>query len=148
MIINPSGALLAAGITYGTAKIESTWAWRIPSILQALFSVICIAILPFIPESPRWLVYQGRHQEAREALAATHSNSNLSDTAVLVELKEITDTIEWEKNHGEKLSMLQTVKSKSSRKRLLLSTSVAVFSMLSGTSLSVAVSKTRDKLRK
>ncbi|KAJ9293513.1 hypothetical protein DTO271G3_7778 [Paecilomyces variotii] len=129
------GALLAAGITYGTANIESTWAWRIPSILQALFSIICIAILPFIPESPRWLVYQGRHQEAREALAATHSNGNISDPAVLLELKEITDTIEWEKNHGEKLSMIQTVKSKSSRKRLLLSTSVAVFSMLSGNNI-------------
>ena len=42
------GALIAAGITLGTAKWDSTWAWRAPSFFQAIFSVLCIIVLPFV----------------------------------------------------------------------------------------------------
>lgn len=42
------GALLAAGITLGTSQWESTWAWRAPSLLQGIFSALCILILPFM----------------------------------------------------------------------------------------------------
>lgn len=50
------GALIAAGITLGTGEWQSTWAWRAPSLFQGIFSGLCIIILPFVPESPRWLV--------------------------------------------------------------------------------------------
>lgn len=46
------GSLIAAGVTYGSQYILSTWAWRLPSILQVLPSVLCIVVLPFVPESP------------------------------------------------------------------------------------------------
>lgn len=46
--------------TYGTFKLPSTWAWRIPSALQALPSVLQIFLIWFVPESPRWLVSKGR----------------------------------------------------------------------------------------
>lgn len=126
------GALIAAGVTYGTAKLDSTWAWRAPSILQGLFSVICIIFLPFVPESPRWLVYQGRSQEALEALAAANSDGDTSHEQVLLQFSEITAALQWEKNQGEKLTLLETVKTPSNRKRMMLSISVAIFSMISG----------------
>lgn len=42
------GALIAAGITLGTGQWQSTWAWRAPSLFQGIFSLLCIAILPFV----------------------------------------------------------------------------------------------------
>lgn len=42
----------------------SDWAWRLPSLLQAAIPVIVLFVLFFLPESPRWLAYQGRHEEA------------------------------------------------------------------------------------
>ncbi|KAF3384074.1 Lactose permease [Talaromyces pinophilus] len=63
-----AGGLLASTITYGTQFIESTWDWRLPSILQCLPSALCVALLPFVPESPRWLVANGRHEEGLEIL--------------------------------------------------------------------------------
>ena len=54
------GSIIAAWTTFGTFKVESTWAWRIPSALQGLPSVIQIFFIWFAPESPRWLVYRGR----------------------------------------------------------------------------------------
>ncbi|GAW26840.1 putative major facilitator superfamily general substrate transporter [Rosellinia necatrix] len=42
------GALIAAGVTLGTGKWPSTWAWRLPSLIQAIFSVLCLILLPFV----------------------------------------------------------------------------------------------------
>jgi len=75
-----TGGLLSAGITFGTAKMASTWAWRLPSAMQGFFSVLCLVILPFIPESPRWLVHKGRHAEALESIALAYSNGDRDDT--------------------------------------------------------------------
>ena len=81
---NISGGLLSAGVTYGTAQITGSWAWRLPSAIQGLFSIISVLVLPFVPETPRWLVYHGRHAEAIASIAVTHSNGNCEDPVVLV----------------------------------------------------------------
>jgi MFS family permease len=59
------GAIVAAWTTYGTFRIMNTWAWRIPSILQALSSFIQILCFWWIVESPRWLVSKDRCDEAQ-----------------------------------------------------------------------------------
>jgi Sugar (and other) transporter len=127
------GGLLAAGISYATANYQSTWAWRAPSLVQGVFSVICVLIIPFVPESPRWLVFNGRMEEAGKVLALTHSDGNEADAVVLAQLNQIVETIEYEKNAGATLSMEQMVKTPSARKRVLLAISVAVFSTICGT---------------
>lgn len=47
------GSLLSSIINYGTQYIDSTWAWRLPSLLMTIPSVIALLLLPFVPESPR-----------------------------------------------------------------------------------------------
>ncbi|KAH7054637.1 MFS sugar transporter-like protein [Macrophomina phaseolina] len=128
------GGLIASGITYGTGMMESTWAWRLPSAVQGFFSILCIFILPFVPESPRWLVYQDRMDEALHALALTHSDGDQADPATLVEFKSICDTLKWEKESAN-MTIKDIVDSPSRRKRLMLTISVAVFSMLSGNNI-------------
>ncbi|RDW67628.1 MFS sugar transporter-like protein [Coleophoma cylindrospora] len=129
------GGLIASGITYGTAKMDSTWAWRLPSALQGIFTIITIILLPFIPESPRWLVYQDRHTEALEVLALTHANGDTANPIVLVQYKEIMDTIQFEKEAGKTLSFAQTVKTPSARKRMELMMSVAVTTSVTGNAI-------------
>lgn len=126
------GGLIAAGVTYGTAPMNSTWAWRIPSAIQGLFSVICIVILPFIPESPRWLAYRGHREDALAVVAQTYANGDLDSPIVLATYKEIIDTLEYEKNSEQTLSLLEVVKTPSARKRLILACSAAVFSTIAG----------------
>lgn len=115
--------------------MDSTWAWRIPSAIQGVFSIICIIILPFVPESPRWLAYQGRRDEALEVVALTHADGDATNPVVLVQYQEIIDTLEFEQSAGETLSVKEMVKTPGARRRMNLVLSVAVFSMLSGNNI-------------
>ncbi|PPQ81957.1 hypothetical protein CVT25_014686 [Psilocybe cyanescens] len=126
------GGLIAAGITFGTSNMNSTWAWRIPSAVQGVFSILCIIIIPFIPESPRWLIYQNRHEEALDVIAYMYADGDRENSLVAAQFKEIIDTINYEKSSGETLSMMQLVKTPSARKRVTLAISAAVFSTIAG----------------
>ncbi|KAF2733679.1 putative sugar transporter [Polyplosphaeria fusca] len=126
------GALIAAGITLGTGQWQSTWAWRAPSLFQAIFSIMCIIVLPFVPESPRWLVHEGYYEEARIAVAQTNANGDLSNPLVLTIYKEILDTLEWEKKDGRTMSPKEIIKTPSARKRLLIGSSAGPFSCIAG----------------
>lgn len=63
------GSLLSAIVNYGAQNIQSTWAWRLPSLLQIMPAVLALSLIPFIPESPRWLLVHGRDEEATEIIA-------------------------------------------------------------------------------
>ena len=112
--------------------MNSTWAWRIPSAVQAIFSILCLVILPFIPESPRWLAYKNRREDALAVVAQTYANGDAQNPIVLAAFKEIIDTIEYEKNVGETLSLVQMIKTPVARKRVALAVSAAVFSTIAG----------------
>lgn len=126
------GALIAAGITLGTGQWQSTWAWRAPSLFQGIFSVLCIVVLPFIPESPRWLAYQGLFEASREVCAQTNANGDPNDPVVLAVYKEIIDTLAWEKKEGKTLSPMEIVKTPAARKRFLIGMSPGPFSCIAG----------------
>lgn len=119
------GGLIAAAVTYGTSTIESTWAWRIPSLLQGVFAIVSIAVLPFIPESPRFLQSKGRTEEAIQALAILNSNGDINAATVVDQYEEIKLTLEWEKNQHV-LSLKHIVRQPSLRKRINLTISVAL----------------------
>jgi len=131
------GGLIAAGITYQTSKLSSTWSWRGPSMVQGILGVFCILIQPFIPESPRWLIRHNRHEEAKQVLAAAHTNGVVDDAIVLVQYREILDTIEYERAFATEHSsaFVQMLKTKGFRKRMLIIVTLSCVSMLSGNNI-------------
>lgn len=126
------GALLAAGITLGTGQWTSTWAWRAPSLFQGVFSLLCIVVLPFIPESPRWLAYQGDYDGARLVVAQANADGDTSDPVAITVYKEIVDTLAWEKKQGRTPSPTEIFKTPAARKRLLIGMSPGPFSCIAG----------------
>lgn len=64
-----TGIVVAFWITYGTRYIASDWAWRLPFLLQILPGIVLFTGIHFLPFSPRWLVTQGRNQEALTTLS-------------------------------------------------------------------------------
>ncbi|KAM0420159.1 hypothetical protein ACHAPD_003728 [Fusarium lateritium] len=118
------GSLMAAGITYGSQFIDSTWSWRVPSLLQLIPSICCILPLPFLPESPRWLVYQDRHEEARDILVKYHGDGDTRSPVVLIEYDEICQTLQYEKT-VQKTDFAALYKTRSNRWRLGVTAAVA-----------------------
>lgn len=93
----PLGALIAAWVTYGTFTLESSWAWRLPSLLQCTFSVVQAILVIFVPESPRWLIYKGQYEKAFGVLTKWHGYGDRNSRLARFEMAEITATLELEK---------------------------------------------------
>jgi sugar porter (SP) family MFS transporter len=64
------GLAIAAWINYGMSHTTGGVTFRFPLALSALWSILVIAMVPNMPESPRWLIKHDRVAEAREVLAA------------------------------------------------------------------------------
>ena len=113
--------------------MTTTWAWRIPSLIQAVPSLCCMVILLFIPESPRWLISRDRHEEALEILAITNAAGRTDDPVVLLQYREISDTLAWEK--ARELSVFQALAQPSNRRRLFITSTFSIIVMLPGTNI-------------
>ena len=105
------GMLITAGITisywinYGFAWIgESEVSWRFPLAFQIVFCLIIFGSILNLPESPRWLVMQGRDDEAQEVLEFLNDKPR-DDPAMQTEFAEVKATVE-EMNKGSFRSLL------------------------------------------
>ncbi|KAJ5561890.1 hypothetical protein N7535_003646 [Penicillium sp. DV-2018c] len=87
------GSIPAAAITYGCDNINSHYQWRIPLILQCFTCLIVISSVWFIPESPRWLIANGRDEEALAFLAKYHGNGDPNARLVRLEVEEMKEGI-------------------------------------------------------
>ncbi|KAK0756312.1 hypothetical protein N5P37_011227 [Trichoderma harzianum] len=126
------GALIIAVITLSTSSWESSWAWRLPSVAQGIFSVFSIGFLPFIPESPRWLAYRGHHEAAQLAVALVSSNGNIEDPASNVLYEQIVKGIELERSQKLNMTIWGIAKDPVARRRLLIGSSTGIFASTAG----------------
>ncbi|KAK0458058.1 hexose transporter [Desarmillaria tabescens] len=129
------GSIIAAWTTFGTFKIKNTWAWRIPSALQALPSVLQVALIWFIPESPRWLVSKGREEQALKVLAYYHADGNAEDPLVKHEFEEIRAAIELDRTVTANVGWKSLISTPGNRKRMRIIIAIAFFSQWSGNGL-------------
>lgn len=70
------------------------WAWRIPSLLQVIPSMVCLVFIWGVPESPRWLIAKGREEEAWEILVRYHAEGDRESEYVKTEYAEMVATIQ------------------------------------------------------
>ncbi|KAL4860390.1 hypothetical protein BDV12DRAFT_205123 [Aspergillus spectabilis] len=69
------GGLAAALVVYFCRHISSDWAWRAVVVAQISIPFASWVSLPFMPESPYWLVSRGRLEEAAASLRRLHGPS-------------------------------------------------------------------------
>ncbi|KAI1437078.1 general substrate transporter [Xylaria sp. CBS 124048] len=129
------GALMVAWIGWGTARIESNWAWRSITFLQILPSVVQILFIYWIPESPRYLMSQDRHHEALNILAKYHAGGRRHDVLVQFEYREIKETLKIEQQVARTAGYLDFVRTRGNRWRLAILISLGVISQYSGNAL-------------
>ncbi|KAJ7166086.1 general substrate transporter [Mycena filopes] len=88
------GSMPATGAMVGTQTMSSTWAWRLPLLLQIGPPIIVMCSVWFLPESPRWLISRGRVDEARQILIDYHSNDGQMNAVIELEMAEFQQQIE------------------------------------------------------
>ncbi|KAI0124268.1 general substrate transporter [Xylariales sp. AK1849] len=125
------GAIVAATVTFGTQRIPSDWSWRVPSLLQMSPSLLQVAFVFFLPESPRFLISKDRHDEALKVLVKYHGEGDENSEFVKAEMAEIKTTIAIELEHS-KQSWSDVISSAGNRRRLLIGSFLGLFSQLSG----------------
>lgn len=63
-----SSQMTAYWVDYGFSFVKSQAQFRVPLALQMAFALATIALVIFLPESPRWLMKKGREEQARAVL--------------------------------------------------------------------------------
>lgn len=125
------GAILASWSTFGTQSYESTWSWRIPTILQAGYPLVQLAFICLLPESPRWLVSKDRSAEALHILAEHHAGGDTQSPLVVREMAEIVGTIKMEQQ-AKSTGWSALVATPGNRKRLFIAVCLGAFAQWNG----------------
>ncbi|KAK4493640.1 hypothetical protein PRZ48_014825 [Zasmidium cellare] len=93
------GQLVASGVLAGTQNRPDRWSYDIPFLVQFVFPIIIVALLPFCPESPWHLVRKGKLEKAERALGRL-AHSSVDAKAALAHIK-LTTALEQEEERLE-----------------------------------------------
>lgn len=75
------GQFLLSCISRGSSTIIGEWSYQTIIVIQFLYIVVLLALYPFFPESPYYLLQKGDTKRARESLVRIHG----SDHQVLID---------------------------------------------------------------
>ncbi len=110
-------AWVGFGFFFWKSGSENTW--RPPMSLQCVWPLLLLAGLPWVPESPRWLVMNDRSDEALKILIKLHSRpSDTDDNFARKEFYQIQKQIAIDRMLES--SWMSMIRKPSYRKRSLL----------------------------
>ncbi|KAK1146762.1 hypothetical protein N8T08_002523 [Aspergillus melleus] len=123
------GFLVAQWLGYGCSFVANEFSWRFPLAVQNVPGLVLISGIWFLHESPRWLMEQDRHEEARKVLESLRSG--LNPERIDLEFREIRDVILADRALGD-ITWRSIITKPSWRRRLILGCGVQAFGPLSG----------------
>lgn len=87
------GRCCTDALAVGTNYINSNLSWQIPLILQAYSCLFVMTLVFFIPESPRYLMANGKDDQAFDFLVKYHGNGDRDAPLVRLEMAEWREQI-------------------------------------------------------
>ena len=96
-----------------------TFSWRFPLAVQVLFPLIVLAGSPLFPFSPRWLLQQGRREEALEIVKRLHKTcDSVNDVKARQEFYLMEKQVEFDQSITTRT--FEICRTKPNRRRLLV----------------------------
>lgn len=126
------GAIIASSVTFGTRNLSTTWAWRVPSIVQCVPSFLSLLALLITPESPRWLISRNKIEEATEVFQIVEKIDIEDATAMALEVQH---SIEGEKESQSSSAWLEYFRTSVNRRRAFIMITQAWISEMGGSSV-------------
>ncbi|KIY69255.1 general substrate transporter [Cylindrobasidium torrendii FP15055 ss-10] len=126
------GFAAANWIGYGCSFSTGQFQWRFPLAVQCIPAIVLLAGIAFLPFSPRWLLENGRSEEAFEVYKKLNEADGTTEEAA--QLAKFTEMrIQMEEYNKNVVPSYKTLFSTPAyRKRLMLACLVQAFTQLSG----------------
>ena len=87
------GLMLAYWINYGVYFRKSDFQWRFPLLFQAVFAIYILAITPWLPDTPRWLMQHDGSEDRGLVVLAKLRGLETESEIVQREKDEIMEAI-------------------------------------------------------
>lgn len=107
------GFSLANWLNYGFSFVGGPIAWRFPLAFQFIFNIIIFSTVPWLPESPRWLIAHGKEDEALQIIADLEGK-NVDDPFVQLQMTEIQYSVVYERENS--VSFWDIIRGKANQK--------------------------------
>ncbi|EXF74444.1 sugar transporter [Colletotrichum fioriniae PJ7] len=121
------GGLVINSICRGTSSFQDSRAYRIPFGLFYVIPSIVLALIWFIPESPRWLLLRDRVEEARKAHYLLREGT-MSEDDISHEFSKIQQSLLDEPEQGRTKELFQGM----NRKRTAIAVGMSFFQQATG----------------
>lgn len=131
---NTAAFMLSNWINYALYFAGGPLQWRFPLGLQLIFPLIVVFVLPFLPESPRWLLLQDRHEEALVVISRLMGkNVDIHDEEVKAEFLSIRSALQAERRDELPIMDVLLFRDKTQNlRRMLLSMGTQMMQQFSG----------------
>ncbi|ODM20755.1 hypothetical protein SI65_03808 [Aspergillus cristatus] len=106
MVMNIFGSALVNWINYGLSFCGGAVAWQFPIAFQFVFIIILFSTVPWLPESPRWLLSHDHATKAVEVLACLEEKP-VNDPFISLLRQEIEYSIHYELILGAGVQLIQ-----------------------------------------
>ncbi|KAI5458263.1 general substrate transporter [Mariannaea sp. PMI_226] len=130
------GALAAAWISWGTFigfDANDSRQWRVSLGIQMIPALILALLILLFPESPRWLIDNGKVEEGLQTLAKLHARGDTNDAWVRAEFEQIQESITFDHEHEAK-SYIELFTDRSCFRRLFLACAIQASIQMTGVS--------------
>ncbi|CAK7224870.1 hypothetical protein SBRCBS47491_005701 [Sporothrix bragantina] len=94
MTITAAGNLWGAGMSRAFANETAAKGWMIPVGVQFIPAVLLLVLVPFTPDSPRWLVMRGRKADAKLVLDRIRTQADIDSGATAAEADALELAVE------------------------------------------------------
>ncbi|GAB1215098.1 hypothetical protein ATERTT37_004281 [Aspergillus terreus] len=97
--LNVGGYCVVNWVNYGLSFHGGSLAWRLPIALQLFFIAGLFGTVPWLPESPRWLLAHDRDEEAIQILSCIEAKP-VHDPYIETQHDEIRFSIQYERENA------------------------------------------------
>ncbi|KAI5357913.1 putative major facilitator, sugar transporter, major facilitator superfamily [Septoria linicola] len=88
-VANFLGIVIAYWLNFGIRHTEEEFRWRFPFAFMCIPMLLVLVSTPLLPESPRWLIANGRRTEAIDILTKLRGDISPEDPALVAEIEQL-----------------------------------------------------------